>query len=142
MFRLSKTLDVITLFHRPSLPASVRVSNILKQASAQASQTATEDQASDHTPQNEAVTRDPFELEVTEAPPTPDQLKSIFEYVGNGMAGKLVKGAASHGDALRKVKADGDAFTRPVVVDWARGKAVVGDKESEILQLLKAEKEK
>jgi len=27
------------------------------------------------------------------------------------------------------------------VVDWSRGKAVVGDQESEILKLLKAEKE-
>jgi len=86
------------------------------------------------------VTRDPFELEITEAAPTSDQLKSIFEYLGGGVAGELVKGAASQSDALRKVQADGNAFTRPVVVDWGRGKAVVGDKESEILKLLKAEK--
>jgi len=92
------------LFHKPSVPASVRVSTILKQASAQASETATEDQASDHTHQNAAVTRDPFELEVTEAAPTTDQLKSIFEYVGSGKAGELVKGAASESDALRKVQ--------------------------------------
>ncbi|KAL2429059.1 hypothetical protein ABEF95_003961 [Exophiala dermatitidis] len=140
MFRMGSTLDVITLFHKPSIPASVRVLNLLKQASAQASETATEDQASDHTPQNTAVTRDPFELEVTEAPPTSDQLKSIFEYLGPGVAGELVKGAASQSDALRKIQSNGDAFTRPVVVDWTRGKAVVGDKESEILKLLKAEK--
>ncbi|KIW10218.1 hypothetical protein PV08_11179 [Exophiala spinifera] len=139
MFRMSKTLDVITLFHKPSISASVRVQNLLKQASAQASQTATEDQATDHTAQNETVTRDPFEIEVTEAPPTPDQLKSIFEYLGGGVAGELVKGAASQSDALRKVKEDGNAFTRPVVVDWTRGKAVIGDKQSEILKLLKAD---
>ena len=50
-----------------------------------------------------------------------------------------MKGAASESDALRKVKENGDAFQRPVVVDWGRGKAVVGEKESEILKLLKAE---
>lgn len=133
---------MITLFHKPSVPASVRVSNLLKQASAQASETATEDQASDHTAQNAAVTRDPFELEVTENAPTPDQLKSIFEYLGSGRAGDLVKGAASESDALRKVNQDGALFVRPVVVDWTSGKAVVGDKESEILSLLKAEKQK
>ncbi|KIW57131.1 hypothetical protein PV05_05726 [Exophiala xenobiotica] len=139
MFRMSKTLDVLTLFHKPSISASVRVQNLLKQASAQAAQTATEDQATDHSAQNNTVTRDPFELEVTEAPPTPDQLNSIFEYLGGGVAGELVKGAASQSDALRKVKEDGNSFTRPVLVDWTRGQAVIGDKESEILKLLKAE---
>ncbi|OAP56743.1 hypothetical protein AYL99_08855 [Fonsecaea erecta] len=135
----AKTLDVITLFHKPSLPASVRVQTLLKQASAQAAETATEDQASDHSHQNATVTRDPFELEITEQPPTPDQLKSIFEYVGSGRAADLVKGAASESDALRKVKQDGSLFTRPVVVDWSAGKAVIGDQDSEILKLLKAQ---
>ncbi|KAJ9611987.1 hypothetical protein H2200_003582 [Cladophialophora chaetospira] len=129
-----KTLDVITLFHKPSLQASVRAQTILKQASAEASAHATEDQASDHAHQNKRS--EPFDLEVTEADPTPDQLKSIFEYVGNGKAGELVKGAASESDALRKVKEDGGLFIRPVTVDWSEGKAVIGDKESEILKLL------
>jgi arsenate reductase-like glutaredoxin family protein len=128
---------VITLFHKPSISASVRAANILKQASAAASETATEDQASDHTPQNKHVTRDPFELEVTEAAPTQDQLKSIFEYVGAGKAAELVKGAASQNDALRKVHEDGDAFKRPVVVDWANARAVVGGDGSEILKLMR-----
>jgi arsenate reductase-like glutaredoxin family protein len=141
-FLQAKTLDVITLFHKPSIPASKRVANLLKVSSAQASQTATEDQASDHSHQNATVTREPFELEVTENPPTADQLRSIFDYVGGGVAGDLVKGAASQSDALRKVQQDPDSFTRPVVVDWSRGKAVIGEKESEILKLLKAEHDK
>jgi arsenate reductase-like glutaredoxin family protein len=132
---------VITLFHKPSLSASVRAANILKQASAQSSATATEDQASDHSSQNKSVTRDPFELEITEATPTPDQLKSIFGYIGAGKAGALVKGAASESDALRKVQEDGDAFNRPVVVDWAQGRAVIGSEESEILKLVRESKE-
>merc|ERR1712098_367350 len=55
MFR-SKTLDVLTCFHKPSVSASTRVVNLLKQASAQSQAHATEDQASDHTPQNTSVT--------------------------------------------------------------------------------------
>lgn len=141
MFRMSKTLDVITLFHKPSVQASIRAETILKQASAQISQHATEDQASDHSHQNAAVQRtDPFELEVTESAPTPDQLKSIFEYLGSGSAGKLVQGAASESEAIKKVQQDGGSFTRPVVVDWGEGRAVVGDDQSQILKLLKMEK--
>ena len=136
MFR-SKTLDVITLFHKPSLSASTRVANILKTASAHASETATEDQASDHTHQNQAVAREPFDLEITEAAPTPDQLNSIFDYLGGGKAAQLVKGATTQSDALRKLKESGDNFQRPVIVDWNQGKAVVGENKSEILKMLK-----
>ncbi len=129
---------MITLFHKPSIQASVRAQTLLKQASAQAGETATEDQASDHSHQNRRS--EPFDLEVTESDPTPDQLKSIFEYVGSGKASELVKGAASESDALRKVKENGGLFNRPVIVDWNEGKAVVGDKESEILKLLGMDK--
>jgi arsenate reductase-like glutaredoxin family protein len=127
---------VISVFHKQSVPASVRVVNLLKTQSANAQETATEDQASDHTAQNQAA-REPFELEVTEADPTPDQLKNIFEYLGDGKAAQLVKGASTVSDALRKLKESGDNFQRPVVVDWNQGKAVVGDNESEILKLVK-----
>jgi predicted methyltransferase MtxX (methanogen marker protein 4) len=137
MFRVGPHLDVLTVFHKPSLPASVRVVNLLKTASANSQETATEDQAADHSAQNNAVAREPFELEVTEADPTPDQVKSILDYLGNGKAATLVKGASSTSDALRKLKESGDAFQRPVVVDWNQGRAVVGDNESEILKLVK-----
>lgn len=113
MFRMHKTLDVITLFHKPSLPASTRIATLLKQASAQSQAHATEDQASDHSAQH--TPRDPFELDITEAPPTQDQLKSIFEYVGGSKAAQLVKGASSQSDALKKIKENPDNFLRPVV---------------------------
>ena len=51
---------------------------------------------------------------MTEAPPTSDQLKNILEYLG-GSAGKVVQGASDESDALRRLKADGDAFQRPLV---------------------------
>lgn len=109
-----KTKDVITLFHKASLPASLKVHNILKQASAHASQHATEDQASDHSAQANKP-REEFDLEITEDPPTQDQLKSILEYIGAQKANTVVKGATSEADALRKLKENVDNFQRPIV---------------------------
>ena len=136
LFSQGKTLDVITLFHKPSIPASVRVETLLKQTSAQAAESATEDQASDHSHQDKHMKRGTFELDITEADPTPDQLKSILEYIGAGQAGSLVKGASSESDALKTLKQNADAFQRPVVVDWAQGRAVVRENKSEILKML------
>jgi arsenate reductase-like glutaredoxin family protein len=128
---------VITLFHKPSAASSVRIATLLKQASAHAAETATEDQASDHSHQTQVTNREPFELEITEDAPTPDQLSSILEYVGVGKASQLVKGASSQSDALKKLKENPENFLRPVVVDWNQGKAVVGENESEILKLVR-----
>ncbi|KAL9602020.1 MAG: hypothetical protein Q9219_002128 [cf. Caloplaca sp. 3 TL-2023] len=119
-----KSLDVITLFHKASSPASIRAQTLLKQISAHASETATEDQATDHTQQNK-LQRTEFELNVTEEPPTSDQLRSILEYVGSsaGRAGQIVEGAVDEADALRKLKEDPNRFQRPVIVDWNNGRA-------------------
>ena len=113
---------MITLFHSPSVAASTRVLTLLKQASAHASETATEDQASDHSYQNKTQ-RSAFELDITEAAPTEDQVKSILEYLGPGKAGTLVQGATSVSDAVSKLKEDQKAFQRPVVriLPFARG---------------------
>ncbi|OCK79480.1 hypothetical protein K432DRAFT_435332 [Lepidopterella palustris CBS 459.81] len=132
--------NIVTLFHKPSAPASNRVLTLLKQANAQSVAHATEDQASSHTMQSKAE-RTEFELDVTEAPPTSDQLRSILEYLrgnGSGAAGRLIRGASDEADALKKLKADSESFQRPVVVDWHQGKVVVGENESEILALLKS----
>ena len=96
---------------------------MLKQASAQAQETATEDQASDHSVQNNAVKREPFELDITESSPTEDQLRSILEYVGQQKIGQIVEGATSISDAVKKLAADENAFKRPIVVDWNQGRA-------------------
>ena len=113
MFRMHKTIDVITLFHKPSIQASTRIATLLKQTSAQSQETATEDQASDHSSQH--TSREPFQLDITEAPPTKDQLRSIFEYVGDSKAAQLVKGASSQSDALKKIQDNPESFLRPVV---------------------------
>ncbi|RFU32622.1 hypothetical protein B7463_g3723, partial [Scytalidium lignicola] len=137
MFRFHKTLDVITLFHKTSVPASVRVQTLLKQASANISAYATEDQASNTSAQLKP-NREEFELNITEDPPTPDQLKNILEYLGPNSAGKVITGAKSESDAIRKLKENGDNFRRPVTVDWNNGKAVAGENASEILKMVQA----
>ncbi|KAF2847763.1 hypothetical protein T440DRAFT_470817 [Plenodomus tracheiphilus IPT5] len=129
--------NVVTLFHKPSSQASTRVLTLLKQTHAQSAATATADQASSHDAQTKAERTD-FELDVTEAPPTSDQLKNILEYLGGaGAASKVITGASNETDALRRLQADGNAFQRPLVVDWNSGRAVAGENESEILSLLK-----
>lgn len=110
-----KGLDVITLFHSPTAPASMRVHSLLKQASATAGETATEDQASDHAQQTKNSAQTQFELNVIEDAPTPDQLKSILEYVGANGAGKVIQGATSEKDAFTKWKKDSGSFQRPLV---------------------------
>ncbi|KAK0387851.1 hypothetical protein NLU13_4096 [Sarocladium strictum] len=137
MFRFRKTLDIITLFHKPNNPASTRVATLLKQASANAQAEATIDQASDHSNQTSPA-RDDFELNITEDAPTQDQVQTILEYVGKNKIQSVIKGARDQKDALQKFKENKDSFQRPIVVDWNNGKAVVGDNESEILKLVKA----
>jgi len=137
MFRFHKSLDVITLFHKPSSAASTRVFTLLKQASAEASSPATEDQASDHGHQDKAQ-RSEFELDVTESAPTSDQLRSILEYLGGKPASAVVQGARDEADAMKKLKENADSFTRPLTVDWNNGRAVVGDNKSEILNMIRS----
>lgn len=107
--------NVVTLFHKPSSQASTHVLTLLKQANAQSAAHATEDQASSHQAQNKAE-RTEFELDVTEAPPTTDQLKNILDYLGGpSNASKVISGASDESDAMRRLKADGNAFQRPLV---------------------------
>lgn len=123
-FKKPKSLDPVTLFHNPTLTSSKHALTILKQASTIASETATEDQASDYT--NHAKKQQAeFQLEVSEQPPTSDQLRSILDYVaanGNGGAkkktyvpGEIVKGARDAEDALKRFKEDSERFVRPIV---------------------------
>jgi hypothetical protein len=114
-----KPLDIITLFHKPSLPTSMRALTLLKQASASASETSTEDQATSSSPGDfplHAQRRSPFEYNVTEQAPTPDELKLILDYMPEARApGDLVEGARDRLDALRRCKEDPGRFKRPVV---------------------------
>jgi len=115
----------------------MRVVTFLKQHEANATTTATEDQASPHQQQSK-VERVDFNLNIQEEPPTSDQLKSILEYIGGQNASKVVSGARDASDALQKLKQDAELFQRPVVVDWHQGKVAIGEDQSEILNLLKS----
>ncbi|KAF2458354.1 thioredoxin-like protein [Lineolata rhizophorae] len=138
LFKEHGTKDVVTLFHSPMQPASSRVLTLLKQTNATAASTATEDQMSSHDEHNKEQRMD-FELDVTEAPPTPDQLKSILEYLPRESdVGKIVSGAKGLEDAVKLVGSKPDAFVRPLTVDWNSGKLVVGDDKSAILAMLRA----
>merc|ERR1712039_1092977 len=122
LFKEAGVKDVITLFHAPSVPASMRAHAILKQAAAT-------DQS--------RLQRTDFNLDVQETPPTPDQLTSILDYLGPSKAGTVVEEATGTSDALRKFNAKQQAFQRPVTVDWNNGRAVVGDDESELMRLVR-----
>ncbi|KAI1635518.1 thioredoxin-like protein [Biscogniauxia mediterranea] len=137
MFRFHKPVDIITLFHKSGSPASVRVATLLKQVQANAAESATEDQASDHTSQTHPKRlRQEFDLEVTEEPPTADQVKTILEYVGPQRIGSIIQGASNEKEAMQKFKENTSSFKWPVIVDWNNGKALASEKESEILKML------
>jgi hypothetical protein len=99
---------------------------VLKQASAAASETATEDQASDHS-SHAKQQRGEFKLEVSTDVPTTDQLRNILDYISplSGVGGQgekasygvaeLVKGAKDAEDALKRFKENPERFVRPVV---------------------------
>lgn len=92
----------------------MRVTTLLKQVSANVTESATEDQASDHTHQTNPK-RPEFDLNITEDAPTADQLQTILEYVGQKKISTVVPGANSTKDALKKFKENADNFKRPVV---------------------------
>lgn len=90
------------------------MANILKQASANATEHATEDQASDHSAQT-APDRAEFELNITEDPPTPDQLQTILEYVGQKRIPSVIEGAKTESEAMKLYKKSAESFKRPLV---------------------------
>ncbi|KAL2158399.1 hypothetical protein VTH06DRAFT_4447 [Thermothelomyces fergusii] len=132
MFRFHKPLDIITLFHKASSPASVRLAAALRQASAAASETSAQ------TEDDRAGGRPEFKLEITESLPTADQLRTMLDYAGRQRVGALVQGASDEQDALRRFKENAETLQRPVVVDWNNGKVAAGENESEILKMLNA----
>ncbi|KAH9203146.1 hypothetical protein DL95DRAFT_321982 [Leptodontidium sp. 2 PMI_412] len=95
---------------------------------------ATEDRASDRSQQTLTL-REEFELNITEDPPTPEQLKSILEYIGTQRPSAIVTGANNKADAMKILKENAENFQKPVTVDWKNGKAVAGDDTPEILKM-------
>lgn len=105
-FQSRKTLDVVTLFHKAGSPASVKVVNLLKQVSAGTQGDAVKDGP---------VQREPFELNVTEDNPTPEQVETMLQYVGNNGISSIIKGARDEKDAMRRYKESKENLLRPIV---------------------------
>lgn len=115
----AKSIDPITLFHKPSSPSSSRVLQILKQASASAEAGTLP-----------ASSRGEFQLEITTAPPTTDQLRNILDYVTANPAGagqnkrqyaieEVIRGAKDAEEAVKRFKEDPEgSFVRPVVCSY------------------------
>lgn len=135
MFKWKKSLDVVTLFHKANSPVSSRVLSLLKETSASASEQAS---TKDVNSESASTSTPEFELDVVEAPPTPDQLSNILQYVGPANVGNVVKGASDAAAGMKIFRADAHSFQRPVTVTWEIGKAVVGDNRSEILRMIAA----
>lgn len=61
------------------------------------------------------MTREPFDLDITEKEPTRDQVETILGYVEKEEIPQIVSGAGSVADALRKFKMDKGSFKTPLV---------------------------
>jgi len=103
MFRFSKTLPVVSLFHNAKSQASLSVLKYLRDAKIKLEKEAG---------------HPPFDLEVTEEQPTPDQLRSIVN----------IAGAAAQ-DQQHGVQ-------RPCTVDWENGRVILGENVSKLQQMV------
>ncbi|KAK9244626.1 thioredoxin-like protein [Lipomyces tetrasporus] len=101
--------SVVTLFHSPTSSASRQALQLLKK-------------------HIEGSKQKYFDLDVTEGPPTKDQLKTILNYTGEQKVSTIVPGAASLSEAALILENGGaNKLLHPIIVDWVNGKAVLGD---------------
>ncbi|KAK4192491.1 thioredoxin-like protein [Podospora australis] len=123
MFRFPKHKDIITLYHKASSPSSMRVAALLKKQQTAAIEAG----------------KPEFDLQISEeVAPTPTQVGTILDYLGNNRISSLFEGASNKEDALKVFSQSPDSFKRPTIVDWNNGKVVIGENESEILKMLNA----
>ncbi|KAI1460062.1 DUF1687-domain-containing protein [Annulohypoxylon moriforme] len=140
MFRFHKPLDIVTLFHKAQSPASTQIAKLLKEVSASGTAAANvTDTPTDDQTQSKRLDR-VFELNITETPPTSDQLQTILDYVGKDQISKVIKGASTKKDALEIFRQNAASFSAPVVVDWHHGRAVAAGTSSKILEMLEQAK--
>ncbi|KAK1781027.1 hypothetical protein QBC45DRAFT_406455 [Copromyces sp. CBS 386.78] len=127
-FLQPKVLDAITLFHKASNPASIRIATLLKQAAGSGAAVA----------QNAPADKFDFELNITEEAPTTEQLKTILDYVGKAGISSIISDAQDETEALKKFKDNTDNLKRPIVVDWNNGKVFTSENGSAMLKMLEA----
>lgn len=91
-----------------------------------------------------------FNLEVIESPPTSDQLRTITSFLPKSSPSLFLSAHPSTASEIPNIseivglaKKNPNTFKWPVVVDWAAGKASVGDVEGvkEILENLRKQRD-
>jgi hypothetical protein len=139
---MPKSIDVITLFHAPHMPASIRMHNLLKRVGARAGGYAEDPEWSEFSYKAGPIPRrEPFDLHVATTDPTPSQLGTILDYAraAEFAPRDVVDGAADKDAALRMFRRDPGLLRRPLVVDWNAGWAVPGDFPEHILRRWRGE---
>ncbi|KAJ3893478.1 thioredoxin-like protein [Lentinula edodes] len=122
-----KAATEVTIFHHPSSPSSQKALNMLRSAV-----------SGPYPPTKSTSPPLDFKLEVVEAPPTPDQLKTIMSYVSpNSTLSVFLSAhpstpsgseAPQSASAIHNIAAnDPNVMKWPIVVDWTKGRVSIGD---------------
>ncbi|KAK6977445.1 DUF1687-domain-containing protein [Favolaschia claudopus] len=141
----TRTTHEISIFHNPSSPPSVKALGLLRSALSEAY------------PPGKSKSPLTFNLEVVEAPPNADQLRTIMSYLpSNNTQSRPASSvflsahpssSSSEGAELSAIVDLGrdkpNTFKWPVIVDWNAGKASVGDADGAagILELLRQQRD-
>ncbi|KAM6491140.1 hypothetical protein JOM56_013379 [Amanita muscaria] len=137
---LRKRIPEISVFHNPSSPPSIKAVQLLRSAVSNPYPPPT---TPDTTKPNPPLT---FDLTVVESFPTTDQLSTILSYLTPSRTTKsklasttfisshpssppLTERPENLHDIAELAKTNLSAVKWPIVVDWAEGKACVGDVE-------------
>jgi arsenate reductase-like glutaredoxin family protein len=83
----------------------------------------------------------PYQVDVIEYlsnPPTPDQLRQVSNYMGTvqGMLRPDAPKVDTIGQLIELVKENPAVLERPVVVDWDKGRAVLGRPTADAVEKL------
>ncbi|KAL0952874.1 hypothetical protein HGRIS_007093 [Hohenbuehelia grisea] len=125
-----RSLPEISIFHNPSSPPSTKALGLLR--------------ASLSGPFPASKANSPplyFNLEVIESPPTPDQLRTIVSFLPPNKPSKpssvflsahpSASASSNYADDVSQIAKlatqNPNTFKWPVVVDWASGRASIGD---------------
>ncbi|KAK7460617.1 hypothetical protein VKT23_009337 [Stygiomarasmius scandens] len=131
----TKTVPEISIFHHPSSPPSNKALALLRSAI-----------SGPYPPGKSSAPPLDYKLEVVEAPPTADQLRTILSYVAPSKGSSFPSAssvflsahpsAPTGPDQPHDVSAirelgikNPNALKWPIVVDWTGGKASIGDVE-------------
>ncbi|TFK37311.1 thioredoxin-like protein [Crucibulum laeve] len=136
-----RRLPEISIYHHASSPPSAKALNLLRSSLSSA-----------YPPNTTAVAPLEFQLDVIESPPTADQMRTILSYLPSKAISPSTAFLSAHpsappmGERSEDLSAIAElgqknplALKWPIVVDWADGKASIGDPEGvkSMLELLR-----